>query len=64
MGLGSPVWPRLLIWQWPHAEAYLLVGVLPYSGRWCGWLAPSTDQAHLVEALHEVCWRLGGLTRV
>jgi transposase len=51
-------------WEWPHAEAYLLVGTLPCSGRWRGWLAPSMDQSHLIEALHEVCARLGGLTQV
>ncbi|WP_208761589.1 IS21 family transposase [Microbispora hainanensis] len=48
-------------WGWPR-EAYLLVGSLPYSGRWRGWLSPSTDQPHLVQGLHEVCVRLGGLT--
>jgi transposase len=51
-------------WGWPHAEAYLLVGSLPCSGRWRAWLAPCMDQSHLIEALHEVCARLGGLTRV
>jgi transposase len=48
-------------WGWGK-EAYLLVGSLPYSGRWRGWLSASTDQPHLVQGLHEVCQRLGGLT--
>lgn len=51
-------------WGWPHAEAYLLVGTLPYSGRWRGWLTGCMDQPHLIQGLHEVCARLGGLTRV
>ena len=49
-------------WGWPAREAYLLVGSLPYSGRWRGWLSASMDQPHLVAGLHEVCQRLGGLT--
>ena len=49
-------------WEWPAAEAYLLVGSLPYSGRWRGWLSASMDQPHLIAALHEVAARLGGLT--
>lgn len=48
-------------WGWPHREAYLLVGCLPYSGRWRGWLSPTMDQPHLIRALHEVSDRLGGL---
>ncbi len=44
-------------------EAHLLVGALPHSGRWRGVLAESEDQAHLVEALHAVSARLGGLPR-
>jgi transposase len=49
-------------WEWSAAEAYLLVGSLPYSGRWRGWLSASMDQSHLIAALHEVAARLGGLT--
>lgn len=49
-------------WGWPAKEAYLLVGSLPYSGRWRGWLSASMDQPHLVQGLHEVSRRLGGLT--
>lgn len=49
-------------WGWPRKEAALLVGSLPYSGRWRGWLTPCMDQPHLIEGLHEVAARLGGLT--
>jgi transposase len=48
-------------WGWPHREGYLLVGSLPFSGRWRGWLSPSMDQGHLIRGLHEVSDRLGGL---
>lgn len=48
-------------WGW-QGEAYLLVGSLPYSGRWRGWLSAAMDQPHLIAGLHEVCSRLGGLT--
>jgi hypothetical protein len=41
----------------------VLIGALPHSGRWRGWLAESTDQPHLVEGLDAVTRRLGGLTR-
>jgi transposase len=43
--------------------AHLLVGCLPSSGRWRAVLADSEDQAHLVEALHAVSARLGGLPK-
>lgn len=49
-------------WGWGET-AYVLVGVLPASSRWRGWLAESTDQPHLVEGLDQVVHRLGGLTR-
>jgi len=49
-------------WGWGKA-AYVLIGALPHSGRWRGWLAESTDQPHLVEGLDAVTRRLGGLTR-
>ncbi|WP_204019177.1 IS21 family transposase, partial [Sphaerimonospora thailandensis] len=48
-------------WGW-GASAHLLVGSLPYSGIWRGVLAESEDQPHLIEALHGVCARLGGLS--
>jgi transposase len=43
--------------------AHLLVGCLPSSGRWRAVLAESEDQAHLVESLHAVSARLGGLPK-
>lgn len=49
-------------WGWGKA-ANVLIGALPHSGRWRGWLAESTDQPHLVEGLDAVARRLGGLTR-
>jgi transposase len=50
--------------HWGHgAVAHLLVGALPHSGRWRGVLAESEDQPHLIEALHAVSARLGGLPR-
>jgi transposase len=49
-------------WGW-GATAYVLLGVLPASGRWRGWLAESTDQPHLVEGLDQVVRRLGGVSR-
>ena len=49
-------------WGW-ISTAYVLMGALPHSGRWRGWLAESTDQPHLVEGLDAVTRRLGGLSR-
>lgn len=43
--------------------AHLLVGALPSSGKWRGILADAEDHAHLVEGLHVVSGRLGGLTK-
>lgn len=43
--------------------AHLLMGVLPHSSRWRGWIAESEDQPHLIEGLHQVATRLGGLTQ-
>ncbi|MEU6722031.1 hypothetical protein ABZ897_62265 [Nonomuraea sp. NPDC046802] len=48
-------------WGW-GASAHLLVGALPYSGRWRAVLAESEDQPHLIEALHQVSVRLGGVS--
>ena len=45
------------------ARAHLLVGALPYSGKWRGVLAEAEDAAHLVEALHAGSVRLGGLPK-
>lgn len=44
-------------------SAHLLLGTLAHSSRWRGWLSVSEDQPHLIEGLHQVAARLGGLTR-
>lgn len=49
-------------WQ-AGVQAHLLVGALPASGKWRGVLADSEDQPHLIEALHAVSGRLGGLPK-
>lgn len=49
---------------WGWSKAYLLVGALAHSGRWRGWLAESTDQAHLVDGLDQITRALGGVPRV
>jgi hypothetical protein len=41
----------------------VLIGALPHSGRWRGWIAESVDQPHLIEGLNQVVRRLGGVTR-
>jgi transposase len=48
-------------WGW-GATAYVLVGALPHSSRWRGWLSERTDTGHLVEGLDQVVRRLGGVT--
>jgi hypothetical protein len=40
--------------------AHLLLGMLPHSSRWRGWLAECEDQPHLIEGLHQVSTRLSG----
>lgn len=45
------------------SQAHLLVGALSHSGRWRGVLADREDLPHLVEAIHGVVTRLGGLTQ-
>jgi hypothetical protein len=49
-------------WGLP-GPAHLLLGVRAHSSRWRGWLAEAEDQPHLIEGLHQVAQRLGGLTR-
>jgi len=49
-------------WGLP-GHAHLLVGALSSSGRWRGYLADAEDHPHLVEGLHAVAGRLGGLTK-
>ena len=53
-------------WDWLElrdtpwgAAAFVLVGVLPYSGRLRCWFSESMDQAHLVAGIHQVLVRLG-----
>jgi hypothetical protein len=43
--------------------AHLLVGALPHSGKWRALLAESEDQAHLVDGLHHISVKLGGLPK-
>jgi transposase len=45
-----------------RATAHLLLGVLPHSSRWRARIAEAEDQPHLIEGLHQVATRLGGLT--
>lgn len=45
------------------AHAHLLVGALSHSGRWRAALADAEDLPHLVEAIHAVVGKLGGVTR-
>lgn len=42
-------------------KAHLLLGVLAHSSRWRAWIGETEDQAHLIEGLHQVSARLGGL---
>jgi transposase len=42
--------------------AHVLLGTLPHSGRFRGFITTSQDQPHLVEALDQVLRRLGGTT--
>jgi transposase len=44
-------------------HAHLLVGALPYSSKWRAVLADSEDQPHLIQGLHQVSGRLGGLPK-
>ena len=47
-----------------HAQALLLVGSLPHSGKWRAVLAPSVEQPHLFEAMITVVGLLGGTTKI
>ncbi len=50
--------------HWRFAgSAFVLIGSLPHSGRWRGWISESMDQPHLIEGLDQVVRRLGGVTR-
>ncbi len=50
-------------WGLAENKAHLLLGVLAHSSRWRGWIAESEDQPHLIEGLHQIATRLGGLTQ-
>lgn len=50
-------------WQ-AGTHAHLLVGALSSSGRWRAVLAETEQHPHLVEGLHAVSGRLGGLPKV
>jgi transposase len=50
-------------WDGYRGKAFLLVGALSHSGKWRGVLAERADAPHLVDCLHRVADRLGGLTR-
>ena len=43
--------------------AHLLVGSLAHSGRWRAVLAPSMEQARLIDGLDRISRQLGGVTR-
>ena len=49
-------------WGW-GSTAHLLVGALSHSSRMRAVLCESEDQAHLIEGLHELSVRLGGLPK-
>jgi transposase len=46
-----------------HADAHLLVGSLPCSGKFRGCFSESEDQPHLAEGIDSVLRRLGGNAR-
>lgn len=49
-------------WGW-GSMAHLLVGSLAHSGRWRAVLAPSMEQARLIDGLDRISRQLGGVTR-
>jgi transposase len=58
-------------WDWLElpeapwgAKAHVLVGSLPFSGKFRAVFAEAEDQPHLVAAMHEVMVQLGGTARV
>ncbi len=57
-------------WDWTElrdtpwgSRAFVLVGVLSYSGRFRAWVTSGQDQPHLVEGIDAVLRRLGGTAR-
>ena len=55
-------WLELRDTPWGQ-RAFVLVGVLSYSGRLRCWFSESMDQAHLIAGIGEVLVRLGGTAR-
>ncbi len=55
-------WVELGMMPWA-AKGYVLVGSLPFSGKFRAVFADSMDQPHLIEALDGVLRRLGGTAR-
>ena len=49
-------------WGW-GPTARLLVGSLPYSGKWRGVLLEFQTQPHLIDGIDRICRALGGTTR-
>ena len=50
-------------WGFPTSRAFLLVGSLPYSGKWRAALSPSMDTPHLLAAMTTVVTALGGVSK-
>lgn len=50
-------------WGFPTARAFLLVGSLPYSGKWRAAIARSMDTPHLLAAMTAVVTALGGVSK-
>ena len=55
-------WLELRDTPWGQ-RAYVLVGVLSYSGRLRCWFSEAADQARLVAGIHQVLVRVGGTAR-
>jgi transposase len=53
-------WVELPEPPWGGAKALVLVGSLPFSGRFRAVFADAMDQPHLIAGMHEVMVRLGG----
>jgi len=49
-------------WGW-GPTARLLVGSLPYSGKWRGVLLEAQTQPHLIDGIDRICRALGGTAR-
>jgi len=57
-------WDWLELTETPWGEtAYVQVGTLAHSGKFRGSFQPAKDTGHLLAAMQEVIWNLGGLTK-